>query len=35
MALARPKTLMIAGMVPVIIGMAWLSRVSPSQTMAI
>jgi EmrB/QacA subfamily drug resistance transporter len=29
MALARPKTLMIAGMVPVIIGMAWLSRVSP------
>ena len=29
MALARPKTLMIAGMVPVIIAMAWLSRVSP------
>ena len=29
MALARPKTLMIAGMVPVIAGMAWLSRVSP------
>ena len=28
-ALARPKTLMIAGMVPVIIGMGWLSRVSP------
>ncbi len=30
MAPARPKTLMIAGMVPVIIGMAWLSRVSPA-----
>ena len=29
MGLVRPKTLMVAGMVPVIIGMAWLSRVSP------
>jgi EmrB/QacA subfamily drug resistance transporter len=28
MAVARPKPLMIAGMIPVIIGMAWLSRVS-------
>jgi EmrB/QacA subfamily drug resistance transporter len=30
MSVARPKPLMIAGMVPVIIGMAWLSRVSPA-----
>ena len=30
MTLAGPKALMIAGMVPVIIGMAWLSRVSPA-----
>jgi len=29
MAVARPKPLMIAGMIPVIAGMAWLSRVSP------
>ena len=30
MALAGPRTLMVAGMVPVVIGMAWLSRVSPA-----
>ena len=29
MARAGPRVMMIAGMVPVIIGMAWLSRVSP------
>ena len=29
MARAGPRAMMIAGMVPVIIGMAWLSRVSP------
>jgi EmrB/QacA subfamily drug resistance transporter len=30
MAMARPKPLMIAGMIPVIVGMAWLSRISPT-----
>jgi EmrB/QacA subfamily drug resistance transporter len=30
MSMAQPKPLMIAGMIPVIVGMAWLSRVSPA-----